>query len=345
MINRAITYKSYRNQRGLCLFLSFCLLSITHGFSQKKVQVKYHIPLDSIRLSDPYILADKASQMYYMTGTGGMLWKSKNLKSWEGPYRIAETDPDSWMGPKPMIWAAELHQYKDKYYYFATFTNRNVIIDTVAGNVIERRASHVLVSNNPEGPYVPMEDAIYLPANKPTLDGTFWVDTNGKPYMVYCYEWLQNGNGTIEKIELKPDLSGSVGESKLLFEASDSPWSREKDSQGNDKPNKVTDGPFLFRTGTGRLGMLWTSWIYDVYVQGVAYSESGTLDGPWIQEKDPITPPNFGHGMLFKTFEGKTLMAIHNHKNTEGRYHRVPHLFEVDLSGDKLVVVKPFLPK
>jgi hypothetical protein len=282
--------------------------------------------------------------MYYMTGTGGMLWKSKNLKSWEGPYRIAETDPDSWMGPKPMIWAAELHQYKNKYYYFATFTNRSVIIDTVAGNVIERRASHVLVSNNPEGSYVPMEDAIYLPANKPTLDGTFWVDTNGKPYMVYCYEWLQNGNGTIEKIELKPDLSGSVGESKLLFKASDSPWSREKDSQGNDKPNKVTDGPFLFRTDTGRLGMLWTSWIYDVYAQGVAYSESGTLEGPWIQEKDPITPPDFGHGMLFKTFEGKTLMAIHSHENTEGRYHRVPHLFEVDLSGDKLVVVKPFIP-
>ena len=29
------------------------------------------------------------------------------------------------------------------------------------------------------------------PADKPTLDGTFWVDKDGKPYMVYCYEWLQ----------------------------------------------------------------------------------------------------------------------------------------------------------
>ena len=41
---------------------------------------------------------------------------------------------------------------------------------------------------------------------------------------------------------------------------------------------QVTDGPYLFRTGTGRLGMIWTSWIYNVYTQGVAYSESGTLD-------------------------------------------------------------------
>jgi len=31
------------------------------------------VPLDSIRLSDPYILADESSKMYYMTGTGGML--------------------------------------------------------------------------------------------------------------------------------------------------------------------------------------------------------------------------------------------------------------------------------
>ena len=35
--------------------------------------------------------------------------------------------------------------------------------------------------------------------------------------MVYCGEWLQNWNGTIEKIELKPDLSGSIGEGKVLF--------------------------------------------------------------------------------------------------------------------------------
>lgn len=85
--------------------------------------------------------------------------------------------------------------------------------------------------------------------------------------MVYCYEWLQTLDGTIEKIELKPDLSGTIGEGKLLFRASESPWSREKDADGKDKPNKVTDGPYLFRTGTGRLGMIWTSWIYNVYTQ------------------------------------------------------------------------------
>ena len=321
-----------------------CFTIFTTAFAQEREQrIKENIPLDSIRLSDPCILADKNTTMYYMTGTGGKLWKSKDLKSWSGPYTVAKTDPESWMGKNPMIWAAELHAYKGKYYYFATFTNRDVKIDTVKGNAIERRASHVLVSDRPDGPYVPMKDPVYLPANKPTLDGTFWIDADNKPYMVYCYEWLQNWDGTIESIELKSDLSGSVGDGKLLFRASESPWSREKED-GVDKPNKVTDGPWLFRTQTGRLGMIWTSWIYNVYTQGVAYSQSGTLAGPWVQEKNPITPPNFGHGMLFQTFEGKWLMSVHSHKEINGHYHRVPHLFEIDLSGDQLVVGKLWIP-
>lgn len=323
-----------------CLLFSFALKA-----QQGRVrEVRTNVPLDSIVLSDPFILADRQTNRYYMTGTGGMLWKSNDLKLWDGPYPVTQTDPTSWMGPNPMIWAAEIHPYRNRYYYFATFTNRAVRIDTVQGRPIERRACHVLVSDKPDGPYVPMQDATYLPASMPTLDGTLWVDKNGKPYLVYCYEWLQNLNGTIEKIELKPDLSGTIGKGEVLFRASDSPWSREKDAQGNDRPNKVTDGPYLFRTKTGRLGMIWTSWIYDVYTQGVAYSASGTLDGPWVQEKAPITPLNYGHGMLFRTLDGRLLMAIHSHKSVNGRYVRVPHLFEADLSGDTLVVGKPYRP-
>lgn len=316
-----------------------CLLAVCSGMCQSRA--KNHVPLDSIVLSDPCILPDRATMTYYMTGTGGKLWKSKDLRYWDGPYTVAETDPASWMGPEPMIWAAELHPYKGKYYYFATFTNPDVKIGSFRGNEIERRACHVLVSDKAEGPYRPMEDKTYLPAEKPTLDGTLWVDTDGKPYMVYCYEWLQTWDGTIEKIELKPDLSGSVGEGQLLFRASDSPWSREV-IDGDTVASKVTDGPYLFRTQTGRLGMIWTSWIYDVYTQGVAYSESGTLDGPWVQEEQPITPPNFGHGMLFRTFDGQLLMSVHSHKDINSHFHRVPHLFKVDDSGDKIVVKEEY---
>jgi beta-xylosidase len=328
-----------RIKKILPALFSMFAYSITALPQNPEPVLRTGIPLDSIRLSDPFILADKKTNSYYMTGTGGLIWKSQDLQKWTGPYHVANTDSASWMGKNPMIWAAELHPYNGKYFYFATFTNRAVKIDTVRGNIIERRACHVLVSDKAEGPYTPMQDPVYLPANMPTLDANFWVE-DGKPYMIYCHEWLQNWNGTVEKIELKKDLSGPVGNRKILFRASESPWSREKDEKGNDVPNKVTDGPFVFKTKTGRLGMLWTSWVYDVYTQGVAYSASGKLDGPWIQESDPITPPNFGHGMLFRAFDGRLLMAVHSHTKLNGRTIRNPHLFEADDSGDKIIVGK-----
>ena len=154
-----------------CLLAAACALTC---IAQPNMRIRKNVPLDSIRLSDPAILADQKTKMYYMTGTGGMMWRSADLKFWEGPYRVTEFEADSWMGPRPMIWAAELHQTGDGwYYYFATFTNQAVKIDTVRGNVIERRASQVLRSDNPMGPYKAFGDATYLPANRPTLDGTY----------------------------------------------------------------------------------------------------------------------------------------------------------------------------
>ncbi len=329
-----------KSKRLVLVTLFLCV--VLPVFSQQKhTKVKNNIVLDSIRLSDPFVFADKKSNMYYMTGTGGLLWKSKDLKYWSGPFEVAKPNPESWMGKSPMIWAAEIHEYKGKYYYFATFTNEKIIIDAKK-NV--RRASHVLISDSPEGPYVPMADKTYLPESMSTLDATLWTDVDQKPYMVYCHEWVQNNNGTVEKIELKNNFSGTTGKAKILFYAKDSPWSKQKEN-GFIEPNKVTDGPWVFRTKTGKLGMLWTSWVYDVYTQGVAYSESGTLDGPWIQEPEPITPPNFGHGMMFYTFDGKLIMSLHSHyENNKGKYIRIPKFFEVDDSGDKLKLGDTYTP-
>ncbi len=182
--------KKQINKYKIALFVTLLLTMVcttTVGQNHRRPEVKT-LHISEIRLSDPAILADSLSQTYYMTGTGGMLYTSKDLEYWTGPYIVAMTDSTSWMGPHPMIWAAELHQYKGKYYYFATFTNHNVKIGVVRGNVIERRACHVLVSDKPEGPYVPMKDPMYLSADRPTLDGTFWIDTDGLPYMVFCGE-------------------------------------------------------------------------------------------------------------------------------------------------------------
>lgn len=320
--------------------ITTCFLLAFTGSAQRRGPVfRTGVPYEEIQLSDPCILADSATHTYYMTGTGGMMWTSKNLQTWDGPRQVIDIDTASWMGRRPQVWAAELHQYRGKYYYFATFTNNAIIIDSIHGR-IPRRACHVLVSDRPDGPYRPMGQPVYLPPHMPTLDGTFWVE-DGVPYMIYCHEWLQNGNGTVEKIRLTDTLDGTIGTGHILFRASDSPWSRNDAGNG---PNVVTDGPWLFRTQTGKLGMLWTSWVGKVYTMGVAYSKSGTLDGPWEQEPQPITPPNYGHGMMFHDWRGRLLLVAHSHDDSSGRYVRIPHFFLMDDEKDKLMLIANFKP-
>lgn len=302
------------------------------------------IPLDSILLSDPCVIPYAPTHTYYMTGSGGRLWKSHDLHRWSGPMDVVHHDPDSWMGTNPEIWAAEIHQYQGRYYYFATFTNNTTPIDTLAnGTIIPRRASHILIADHPEGPYRPISPDNYLPPTKATLDATLWTEPDSTPWMIYCHEWLQRGYGTIEAIPLKHDLSAPAtpdATPTVLFEASASPWSREI-IDTDTVANRVTDGPWLFRTATGRLGMLWTSWVFHKYTQGVAYSTSGTIQGPWIHQPEPITPPDHGHAMIFTTFEGQTMMSLHTHRvDSTGRYIRHPRFLKADLSGNELQIAK-----
>ena len=46
--------------------------------------------------------------------------------------------------------------------------------------------------------------------------------------------------------------------------------------------------------------------------------------------------------MLFRTFTGKLLMSVHSHARVNGRTLRIPHLFEVDDSGDRIVLGRPY---
>ncbi|MDE6722058.1 MAG: family 43 glycosylhydrolase [Bacteroidaceae bacterium] len=297
-------------------------------------EVKAQTLRGDISLSDPFVMTDAKTQKYYMTGTGGQMWTSPDLEVWTGPQKVIQTDYSAWMGASPQVWASEIYALDGKYYNLSTFTNDAVTIDE---NGHSRRAVHILSSNQPAGLYrlIPNGDAIYLSAEKSTLDGTLFIDTDGTRYLIYCHEWIQNGNGTVEAIRLKDDMSGTEDEPTILFRAHDATWNT----------GDVTDGPFVFRTQTGQLGMLWTSWHGDRYVQGVAYSTTGSLMGAWRQEALPVTPDNYGHGMLFRTLEGQLLMSIHSHRNIDlGKqwFERHPTFFVCDDSGDKLRVVMEY---
>ena len=306
------------------------------------------MPIDSLSMSDPYILADDATKTYYLTGSGGAIYKSKDLKTWSGPYGAYDVT-GTWMEGIKFVAAAEIHHINGKYYYAATFGDRKELVDVIPRRYnVYRHQTMILVSEKAEGPFKalnPDPNYDYLPHSWDIIDGTIWYE-NGIPYFVFSHEWMQTVDGTMEYVKLSPDLSTTITEPIVLFRASEAPWALEMVGNGEmtfglKLPGWVTDGPELFRTKSGKLGMLWASWGAGRYLQGVAYSESGTVDGPWMQEEMPLMGNNSGHGMMFTTFEGKHLLVIHH---AEGDGPRKPQLYEVDDSGDKLILGPRFNP-
>ena len=322
----------------------------------KTSSVTNPIPL---KFGDPFLL-HASDGRYYMYGTslgdGFEAFVSDDLIDWDSCGQVYKGGaPDQWN--LDCFWAPEVYERGGRYYLFYSSNYRKN--PTHEG---ENFKIGVAVSDSPAGPFKDLYDRPVFNPPYPIIDANvYFDDKTDKCYLYFsrcCYKHAVESEiadslrkaGNFQEIEeswvygveLKPDFSGTVGEPRVLFRASDSPWSRERDDQGNLTWNKVTDGPWLFRTATGRLGMLWTSWVFNDYTQGVAYSESGTLDGPWTQEPEPITPPNYGHSMLFQTFDGRWMRSVHSHRqDAQGRTVRTPHFFEVDLSGDKLKVKTP----
>ena len=68
--------------RRLILMSALLAMMVVPASAQRGMRVRQNVPTDSIRLSDPAVLADKKTNMYYMTGTGGMMWRSADLKLW-----------------------------------------------------------------------------------------------------------------------------------------------------------------------------------------------------------------------------------------------------------------------
>ncbi len=273
-----------------------------------------------IHIRDPFILKDNGK--YYMTGTiGASTWGrgngfdayvSEDLENWDGPFPIFRAGEDFWADRN--FWAAEMHVYNGGYYLFASFKAEG-----------KSRGTQILKADNPLGPYVPMTERPVTPDGWECLDGTLYVE-DGKPYIVFCHEWLQVKDGEIHAMPLTDDLTAPAGEPVLLFRASEAPWNKQEDE------NHVTDGPFLYRTKSGKLLMLWSTHGYEGYAIGYAESEAG-ITGPWHQVKDPLFKKDGGHGMIFESYDGRLLLSIHQPNNTPDER---PLFLEVTDDGDRI---------
>lgn len=301
------------------------------------------VHFNDLTMSDPYIYPDPETKTYYLTSSGGRMWKSKDLVMWEGPYNVIDLS-GTWCEKAGFAAAAEIHKVGDYYYYAGTWSDHGDLIEQVPRRYnVPHNQTYLLRSENVEGPYVPFSVTPgydYQPREWDCIDGTLYEE-DGRIYMVFVHEWTQIIDGTMDYIELSSDLTHTISDHPVtLFRASEAPYCGEMNSLGEatfglKMPGWVTDGPQLFRTQTGRLGMLWSTWGEERYLQAVCYSESGTIDGPWVQEPEPFLSNNSGHGMLFRDFDGRLLYVVHH---AEGDGPRKPQLWNVDDSGDRLVL-------
>lgn len=255
-----------------------------------------------ICIRDPYIYFE--NETYYLYASmhfqgdkypSFVVYTSKDLENFNEP-KVVFSGYDGFWATKD-YWAPEMHKYNDKYYLFVSLKAEN-----------KCRATHILVSDKPDGLFVPNSIDPVTPKDWESLDGTLYVK-NGTPYMIFCHEWLQVDDGEICAIELSKDLKEAVGEPKLLFKGSDLKWIKPivNPNYVTKWNSFVTDGPFLFERNN-KLNMIWSTYSQNGY--SVALSTSDDLLGKWEQYDTPLFDNNGGHGMIFEQ-NGRKKLVIH----------------------------------
>lgn len=328
------------------LLIAGALLAATGGNAARPARPARNaaapLTMPAMPLHDPWIVAHRASGTYHLftrnepalTGDrrlGIMAYTSRDLKHWRRPQLVFTLPADSWANDG--AWAPEVHRWRGRWYLFATFHNEAMALPPVGPRRPVRRSTILAVADSLAGPFRLVRDgAPLVDPSRMTLDGTLYVDSWGKPWLVYAHEWVQIGDGTIEAMPLTDDLA-AAGAPQLLFKASDAPWVK-RSSKPAAEQDFVTDGPELFRTRTGTLLMLWSSYDANGYVQSLARSRSGTLAGPW-EQLPPLVRADSGHGMLFRRFDGTLMMVLHRpFNNARGK------LYVMRDAGDRIEVVR-----
>ena len=276
-----------------------------------------------INIRDPFVVVKDGK--YYMYGTrakcfgqltGGFdVYVSDDLVNWSDPIECFDSEKHGMN--RYVNWAPEVHEYRGAYYLFATFTRECGL-----------RATFVLKSESPLGPFVPHSKGGVTPTEWECLDGTLYVDPKGDPYVVFCHEHTQILDGTICYRRLSEDLSEGIGEAVTLFNASSV---QGVDSIGGD--HYVTDGPFMYRSKTGELLMIWSSFQHGKYAVYPVKFAGGDL-GMDFEHQTPLITSDGGHGMIFRG--GDALYLTFHSPNASEQEH--PYFVKLVDCGDHLEV-------
>jgi len=100
--------------------LSWLFLLLAASMTAQQT-VRTGLKLGDFNLHDPFILAHQPSKTYYLynsaggnvtggKGAGVLVYKSKDLDTWEGPHLVFVIPPGIWANPAHGAWAPEVHE-------------------------------------------------------------------------------------------------------------------------------------------------------------------------------------------------------------------------------------------
>ena len=292
----------------------------------------YPFHVHDVHISDPFVLADPVTGRYYLYAAHFSPDRFPNQKRRGAFHALVSEDLIHWSEPIQVFdaaetgfwadldyWAPECHIWQGRYYIASTFRAEGTF-----------RRCQFLVADSPLGPFKPIEAEPVTPKGWQCLDGTLYVDKSGKPWIVFCHEWTQIGNGEVCAMPLTDDLRAAAGEPRVLWHGADAPWvvlNKDFNREGY-----VTDGPFLWRTEDGTLLCLWASFSKSGYTQGLTMSDNGEIDGNFVH-LPPIDMADAGHGMLFRDLQGQLWLTLHSpnvHPNER------PHFIRMSDAGSSI---------
>lgn len=277
---------------------------------------KYYLYGTRVRKPEPPKENEKWFEGNYWGDQSGFdVYISEDLQEWSAPKAVFEKQEGFW--GTHHFWAPEVHAYNEKFYMLATFNAHN-----------RCRGTHILVSDRPDGCFVPVSKDPVTPRDWECLDGTLYVDKQGIPHVVFCHEWTQIKNGAVCEVTLSQDLTKVLTEPRVLWHAADHPGVAEA---GKTRAGYVTDGPFLYRCENGELLSIWSSFTDGGYAELIAKSDNGDISGNWSVQEAPLWSEDGGHGMIFRTFSGEKLFTMHR-PNEPAQAERpvIVRLFEKD---------------
>ena len=340
MVTEGHEYRPTEANRKVYTRLYSLYRQLHDGFGVKEWSGGMHnVMKELLDIRDPFVLLDQGC--YYLYGTRGTtVWTqedrfdcytSDDLATWDGPHEIFHRAPDFWADRS--FWAPECHAYEGAYYLLTTF-----------GSGDGRLGVQILRAESPLGPFAPWSNGTLTPPEWQCLDGTPYFDAEGAPHLVFSRSFRQVGEGHMCAVEMTPDLRTTRGEPRVLFSAKDAPWVVPfpfAEDFGIETDVYLSDGPFPHTTRSGQLLLLWSSFGANGYTVGIARSASGDFWGPWEHDAEPLFAGDVGHCMVFRTREGKLLLALHA-PNTFGEER--PRFLELTETDAGLSLGEPARP-